>query len=182
MITLEKYRHVSCSMLFYNFADRALKQKRKPSVHHSNYKRRIFEMSQNREGFNPNSPATNTGAGTGSSGSTGTGIGSSGSTGIGSSGIGSGSYGSGSTGTATALSQTAQDYGQKISDAATQAKDYVSDKVSVVGDKLKELQNADIGEVAENAKEYARKNPGQAILISAAAGLVLGLILRGRRQ
>ena len=84
-------------------------------------------------------------------------------------------------GTAPALSQTAQDYGQKISEAATQAKDYVSDKVSVVGDKLKELQNADIGEVAENAKEYARKNPAQAILISAAVGLVLGLILRGRR-
>jgi ElaB/YqjD/DUF883 family membrane-anchored ribosome-binding protein len=84
-------------------------------------------------------------------------------------------------GTATALSQTAQEYGQKISEAATQAKDYVSDKVSVVGDKLKELQNADLGEVAENAKEYARKNPGQAILISAAAGLILGLIIRGRR-
>jgi len=44
------------------------------------------------------------------------------------------------------------------------------------------LQNADLGEVAENAKEYARKNPGQAILISAAAGLVLGLILRGSRR
>ncbi len=129
-------------------------------------------MSQNREGFNPNSPATNTdtGAGTGSSG------------GIGSSSYGSGSTGSESTGTATALSQTAQDYGQKISEAATQAKDYVSDRVSVVGDKLKELQNADLGQVAENAKEYARKNPSQAILISAAAGLVLGLILRGRRQ
>lgn len=133
-------------------------------------------MSQNREGFNPNSPATNTGTGAGS----------------GPSGIGSGSYGSGSTGsgapgsagagTGTALSQTAQEYGHKITEAATQAKDYVSDKVSVVGDKLKELQNADLGEVAENAKEYARKNPGQAILISAAAGLVLGLILRGRRQ
>ena len=131
-------------------------------------------MSQNREGFNPNSPSssTGTGAGTGSTG-IGSGIGSStyGST-------GSSSTGSGGTGAATALSQT----GQKISEAATQAKDYVTDKVSVVGDKLKELQNADIGEVAENAKEYARKNPGQAILISAAAGLVLGLILRGRRQ
>lgn len=121
-------------------------------------------MSQNREGFNPNAPTTNTGTGTGSSG------------------YDSSSPDSGSTGTATALSQTAQDYGHKISEAATQAKDYVSDKVSVVGDKLKELQNADLGEVAENAKEYARKNPGQAILISAAAGLVLGLILRGRRQ
>jgi ElaB/YqjD/DUF883 family membrane-anchored ribosome-binding protein len=84
--------------------------------------------------------------------------------------------------TATALSQTAHDYKEKITEAATQAKDYVSDKVSVVGDKIKELQNADIGEVAENAKEYARKNPGQAILISAAAGLVLGLILRGARR
>ena len=123
-------------------------------------------MSQNREGFNPNAPATNTGTGAGT----------------GSSGTGSSSSGSGSTGTATALTQTAQDYGHKISEAATQAKDYVSDKVSVVGDKLKELQDADLGEVAANAKEYARKNPGQAILISAAAGLVLGLILRGRRQ
>ena len=86
------------------------------------------------------------------------------------------------TGTATALTQTAQDYGQKISDAATHAKEFVTDKVSVVGDKLKELQNADIGEVAENAKEYARKNPGQAILISAAAGMLLGLLLRGSRR
>ena len=86
------------------------------------------------------------------------------------------------TGTATALSQTAQEYGQKISDAASTAKDYVTEKVSVVGDKLKELQNADLAEVAENAKDYARRNPGQAILISAAAGLLLGLILRGGRR
>src|SRR5215208_2018144 len=84
-------------------------------------------------------------------------------------------------GTATALSQTAKDYGQKVSEVATQAKDYVSDKVSVVGDKIKELQNADLGELAENAKEYARQKPGQALLISAAAGMLLGLLIRGRR-
>ncbi len=83
--------------------------------------------------------------------------------------------------TATGLAQTAQEYGEKISDAASQARDYVSDKVSIVGDKLKDLQNADLGEIAENAKDYARKNPGQAILISAAAGLLVGLIIRGRR-
>ena len=83
-----------------------------------------------------------------------------------------------SAGTATAL---AQEYGGKISEAATHAKDYVSDKMTVVGDKIKELQNADFAEIAENTKEYARKNPGQAILISAAAGLLVGLILRGRR-
>ena len=85
------------------------------------------------------------------------------------------------TGAGTALSQKANDYGQKISEVATQAKDYVSDKVSVVGDKFKELQNADLGELAENAKQYARQKPGQALLISAAAGLLLGLIIRGRR-
>jgi ElaB/YqjD/DUF883 family membrane-anchored ribosome-binding protein len=89
--------------------------------------------------------------------------------------------GTSTAGTATALSQTAQDYGQKISDVASQAKDYVSEKVSVVGDKIKDLQNADLGELAENAKEYARKKPGQALLISAGVGLLLGLILRGRR-
>jgi ElaB/YqjD/DUF883 family membrane-anchored ribosome-binding protein len=85
------------------------------------------------------------------------------------------------TGAGTALSQTAQDYGQKISDVASQAKDYVADKVSVVGDKFKELQNADLGELAENAKDYARQKPGQALLISAGVGLLLGLIIRGRR-
>jgi ElaB/YqjD/DUF883 family membrane-anchored ribosome-binding protein len=92
-----------------------------------------------------------------------------------------GSLNEATAGTATALSQTAQEYGQKISDVASHAKDFVNDKVSVVGEKLKDLQNADLGELADNAKEYARKNPGQAILISAAAGLLLGLILRGRR-
>jgi ElaB/YqjD/DUF883 family membrane-anchored ribosome-binding protein len=87
--------------------------------------------------------------------------------------------GSSATGTATAL---AQEYGQKISEAANTAKDYVSDKVSVVGDKIKDLQNKDLNEIANQAKDFARQNPGQAILISAAAGLVLGLILRGNRR
>lgn len=85
------------------------------------------------------------------------------------------------TGTASALSQTAQDYGRKISEAATHAKDIVSDKVSVVSDKIKDLQNQDLGELAENAKNYARQKPGQALLISAGIGLLLGLIIRGRR-
>src|ERR1044071_5977993 len=71
------------------------------------------------------------------------------------------------TGTATGLAQTAQQYGEKITDAASQAREFVTDKIGVVGDKFKELQSADLGEMAENAKDYARKNPGQAILISA---------------
>ena len=99
---------------------------------------------------------------------------------VGSSGTDASSASSSSTGTGTATA-LAQEYGGKISEAASHAKDYVSDKMTVVGDKIKELQNADFAEIAENTKEYARKNPGQAILISAAAGLLLGLILRGRR-
>ncbi|MGB7922251.1 MAG: hypothetical protein WCF57_03300, partial [Pyrinomonadaceae bacterium] len=93
----------------------------------------------------------------------------------------SGSGGAGA-GTAAGLAQTAQEYGQKIAGAASTAKDYVTDKVSVVGDKITDLRNKDFGEVADNAKEYARQNPGQAILISAAAGLVLGLLIRGSRR
>lgn len=94
----------------------------------------------------------------------------------------SGSLGSAATAVAPGLAQTAQQYGEKITEVAGQAKEFVSDKIGVVGDKFKELQNADYAEIAENAKDYARKNPGQTILISAAAGLLLGLILRGRRS
>ena len=97
-------------------------------------------------------------------------------------GTNAGAAGSGtSTGTAPALSQTAQQYGQKLQEVATHAKDFVADKASVVGHKIKDLQNADLGELAENAKDYARRKPGQALLISAAVGLVLGLLVRGRR-
>ncbi len=102
------------------------------------------------------------------------------STGLGPTGLGS--TGTTAAGAAPGLAKTAREYGEKISEAATQAKDYVSDKMTVVGDKVKDLQNADLTEIAENAKDYARKNPGQAILISAAAGLLVGLILRGRRN
>jgi len=93
----------------------------------------------------------------------------------------SGSTGSTGTGAGTATG-LAQEYGGKITEAASQAKEYVSEKMTVVGDKIKELQNADLSEITENAKDYARKNPGQAILISAAAGLLVGLILRGSRR
>jgi ElaB/YqjD/DUF883 family membrane-anchored ribosome-binding protein len=97
------------------------------------------------------------------------------------SGIGKDSQLGTASATASGLAQTAQDYGQKISDAASQAKDFVTERAGVVGDKIKELKNMDLGELTDNAKAYARQKPGQALLISAAAGLLLGLILRGRR-
>lgn len=87
-------------------------------------------------------------------------------------------------GGAGAATATAEDkgYGAKIAEAASTAKDYVTDKVSAIGDKLSDLKNTDIKEVANQAKDYARQNPGQAILISAAAGLVLGILIRGSRR
>jgi ElaB/YqjD/DUF883 family membrane-anchored ribosome-binding protein len=135
-----------------------------------------------------NTGTTGTGStSTGSTGTSGTGTGSS--TGSGGSGQSltpstpsTGTGGGTGTGAATGLAQTAKDYGQKVADAATTAKDYVSDKMTPVVDKIKDLQNTDIKEVANQAKDYARQNPGQAILISAAAGLVLGLLIRGSRR
>jgi ElaB/YqjD/DUF883 family membrane-anchored ribosome-binding protein len=82
------------------------------------------------------------------------------------------------TGTATGLAKTAQEYADKVSDVASHAKDYVTDKVGAVSDKIKEI---DFAELSDNAKEYAKQNPGQTILISAGVGLLLGLLIRGRR-
>jgi ElaB/YqjD/DUF883 family membrane-anchored ribosome-binding protein len=78
------------------------------------------------------------------------------------------------------LKMHAQEYGQKLQDVAVRARDYASEKFSKAGDKLKELQDKDPKQIVEDAKQFAREKPGQAILISAAAGLVLGLLLRRR--
>ena len=80
------------------------------------------------------------------------------------------------------LKMQAQEYGQKIQDAAVKAKDFASDKFTQAGDKFKEISSKDPKELVEDAKEFARQKPGQTILISAAVGLVLGLILRGGRK
>jgi ElaB/YqjD/DUF883 family membrane-anchored ribosome-binding protein len=75
----------------------------------------------------------------------------------------------------------AQEYGQRLQDAAMKAKDFAGEKFAQAGDKFKELQNKEPQELVEDAKEFARQKPGQALLISAAVGLVLGVILRGRK-
>lgn len=75
----------------------------------------------------------------------------------------------------------AQEYGQRLQDAAGKAKDFAGDKFAQASDKFKEMQGKDPKELVEDAKEYARQKPGQALLISAAVGLVLGLIIKGRK-
>jgi ElaB/YqjD/DUF883 family membrane-anchored ribosome-binding protein len=78
------------------------------------------------------------------------------------------------------LKMQAQEYGQKIQDAADRAKEFAEEKFAQAGEKFKELSNKDPKEIVEDAKEYARQKPGQAILISAAVGLVLGFLLKRR--
>ena len=76
------------------------------------------------------------------------------------------------------LKMQAQDYGQKLQDAAGKAKVFAEERMAWAGDKFKELQDKDPKELVEDAKEFARQKPGQTILISAAVGLVLGFLLR----
>jgi ElaB/YqjD/DUF883 family membrane-anchored ribosome-binding protein len=76
----------------------------------------------------------------------------------------------------------AQEYQQKIQDAAVRAKDFANEKLTQAGDKFREISSKDPKELVEDAKEFARQKPGQTILISAAVGLVLGLLIRGGRK
>lgn len=69
----------------------------------------------------------------------------------------------------------------QVADVMSQAKDYLGDKVNKVGGKIKDFATDDLRGLAEKAKDFARQNPGQAILVSAAAGVLLGLLVRGRR-
>ncbi len=80
------------------------------------------------------------------------------------------------------LKMQAQEYQQKFQDAAARAKDFAGEKFTQASDKFKELSNKDPKELVEEAKEFARQKPGQTILISAAVGLVLGLLLKGGRR
>jgi ElaB/YqjD/DUF883 family membrane-anchored ribosome-binding protein len=144
-------------------------------------------MSQNRPG-NEGGDFGGTGSG-GASGGTGSG-GASGGTGSGAGSTGlstTGTGGGAAAGTATApsaggIGARAKEYGQSVADAATTAKDYITDKASVVGDKLSGLKDVDYAEYANQAKDYARQNPGQALLVAAAAGFVIGLLVRGGRR
>lgn len=75
----------------------------------------------------------------------------------------------------------AHEYTDKLAGAVTQAKDYLGEKASAIGGKIKDFTTDDLGGMANKAKDFARQNPGQAILVSAAAGLLLGLFVRARR-
>ena len=82
----------------------------------------------------------------------------------------------------TEFTSSANDYGRKIADAASRASDYIEEKAGVLGDKFKDLQGKNFQEIADDAKDYARRKPGHAILIAAGAGLILGFFLRNGKR
>ena len=55
----------------------------------------------------------------------------------------------------------AEEYGQKIKDAAGTAYDYAQDKYGIATDKFKELSAKDPKELIEDAKEFARQKPDE---------------------
>ena len=139
-------------------------------------------MSQNRPD-NQTTGGFGTGGGTiGTTGTGGTGTTGDIPTGLSTTGSTGGAATGAATAPATGFSAKAKEYGQTVADAASQAKDYISEKASVVGDKIQDLRNVDYGQIANDAKDYARQNPGQALLIAAAAGFVIGLLVRGGRR
>jgi ElaB/YqjD/DUF883 family membrane-anchored ribosome-binding protein len=152
-------------------------------------------MSQNRTGNdNPNFGGAGTGAtdagttrdtttGGGSTGSAGGGTGSTGGGALTPSSTGGGGAATGAaTAPASGIAGRAKEYGQTVVDAASQAKDYITDKAGPVVDKLQGLRDVDYQQYATQAKDYARQNPGQALLVAAAAGFVIGLLVRGGRR
>lgn len=135
-------------------------------------------MSQNRP---DNETGSNFGGGTGS-GASSTGTTRDSSTGLSTTGGSTGAGAGTATATAAGISAKAKEYGQTVADAASQAKEFISDKASVVGDKFQDLRNKDYSQIADEAKDYARQNPGQALIVAAAAGFVIGLLIRGGRK
>ncbi len=77
---------------------------------------------------------------------------------------------------ATGFSARAREYRQSVAGAASTAREYLSDKAFTVSDRFQELS------VTRGAKSYTRQNPAQALLVSAAAGFFLGLLLPGGRR
>ncbi|HVF67989.1 MAG TPA: hypothetical protein VM914_10010 [Pyrinomonadaceae bacterium] len=150
-------------------------------------------MSQNKSGNDtPNFGGAGTGAtdaGTtrdtstgGATGSTGTGSAGSGGGGLTTTGGGGGSAAGTATAPASGIAGRAKEYGQTVVDAASQAREFITDKAGVVGEKIQGLREVDYQQYATQAKDYARQNPGQALLVAAAAGFVIGLLARGGRR
>ncbi|HEX8502216.1 MAG TPA: hypothetical protein VF659_16650 [Pyrinomonadaceae bacterium] len=123
-----------------------------------------------------------TSSGAGSTGGGSTGGGSTGGGGLSTTGGGGSAAGTATAPSSGGIAGRAKEYGQTVADAASTAREFITDKAGVVGEKIQGLRDVDYAEYANQAKDYARQNPGQALLVAAAAGFVIGLLVRGGRR
>jgi ElaB/YqjD/DUF883 family membrane-anchored ribosome-binding protein len=94
------------------------------------------------------------------------------------------------------ISSTVDGVMQRVRDTTDQAREYLTDKMGNVQeqfsgvsdsvtqgvDRIRQMDREDYEQAWQSVKTRASQNPGQTILISAAVGLVLGMMMRGGRR
>ena len=131
---------------------------------------------------NQNPPGT--GGGTGSTGSMGSSTAASGSTSTAGTTTSSAGAGSGIGGATNISGGRADEAGEarKIDRAREFAQEKYKAASSAVRDQYtavrQRVDEVDVSEVTDKAREYVRANPGKALLFSVAAGFVVGLLFR----
>jgi len=79
------------------------------------------------------------------------------------------------------LSDATGQISEKISDATSQAKDFVSDKMSQLSSRMHDMEMPDYSRYMDTVRSQARMHPTETIVISAAVGFLLGVMLRPSR-
>ena len=85
------------------------------------------------------------------------------------------------TGAAAKMASTAPTYGEKIVEAATQAKDYVSGTVATVGERIREIEAPSFDDLKQRTQDYIKQNPGWSIVFAATIGFLLARWLTPRQ-
>jgi len=70
----------------------------------------------------------------------------------------------------------------KIAHLTREVRDFIEDAACQVREKVAALKDIDFAEVSEKARKSVGRNPGKALLISAAIGLAIGITLRAIRN
>jgi len=85
---------------------------------------------------------------------------------------------------------------QRVRDTTEQAREMLNEKVGAMGqqlsgvsdslsqgvDRIRHMDREDYEQAWQSVQDRARQNPGQTILISAAVGFVIGMMMRGGRR
>jgi ElaB/YqjD/DUF883 family membrane-anchored ribosome-binding protein len=80
------------------------------------------------------------------------------------------------------ITQTANKASQRVGEMTSHAREFMSEKIGMARDRLRDLRDTDVSQFTDDVKEYTRQNPTQAILIALGVGFTLGLFMRGSRS